>query len=123
MASQCFDLDSMSPQTMQQFCAPSTTVGQNVNKVLSQMAPDTDNWGSLPEMAYALATFKWETANTFAPIHELGSFSYFDKYEPGTPLGAQLGNTTSGDGLSLPGAGVRADYRACQLRACGTAAG
>jgi hypothetical protein len=72
--------------------------------VLDRLHQD-DEWNSLSEIAYVLATIKWETMNTFAPIHEMGSLSYFDKYEPGTRIGDELGNTEAGDGFLYRGRG------------------
>ncbi|QBI15357.1 glycoside hydrolase family 19 protein [Xanthomonas oryzae] len=37
---------------------------------------------------------------------EGGADSYFDKYEPDTPQGDRLGNTTSGDGKRFKGRGL-----------------
>src|SRR5436853_4021196 len=55
--------------------------------------------------AYMLATVKHECADTFQPIVEKGARSYFDKYETGTKLGKQLGNTVQGDGYLYRGRG------------------
>lgn len=55
--------------------------------------------------AYLLATAKHETAHTMQPIHERGKRAYFDKYEPGTKIGARLGNTAVGDGFRFRGRG------------------
>ena len=56
-------------------------------------------------VAYMLATVKHECADTFQPITEKGAKSYFDKYDAGTKLGAQLGNTVKGDGYLFRGRG------------------
>lgn len=70
---------------------------------------------SKKQLAYTLATAFHETAKTMQPISEYGQKSYFDKYEPGTKLGKQLGNTKKGDGYKFRGRGFvmltgRANY-------------
>jgi len=74
------------------------------------------------QLAYMLATFKWETAHTFEPIHEFGGSAYFNKcYGPSTKVGKVLGNTKAGDGALFHGRGYvqltgRANYhRAAKL--------
>lgn len=70
----------------------------------------------LRQLAYTLATFKWETAHKFAPIHEYGGANYFNRrYGPGTKVGKTLGNTKAGDGALFHGRGYvqltgRANY-------------
>jgi hypothetical protein len=60
----------------------------------------------LRQIAYALATFKWETAHTFEPINEFGGANYFNKrYGPATKVGKMLGNTKAGDGALFHGRG------------------
>ncbi len=56
-------------------------------------------------LAYDLATAFHETARSMQPITEYGQVAYFDKYEPGTKLGQQLGNTENGDGYRFRGEG------------------
>jgi putative chitinase len=58
------------------------------------------------QLAYCLATFKWETAHTMKPIDEFGGDAYFNKrYGPSTNVGKMLGNTTAGDGALFHGRG------------------
>jgi putative chitinase len=59
----------------------------------------------LPFLAYDLATSFHETARTMQPITERGPVAYFNKYEPGTPLGKALGNKVAGDGYRFRGEG------------------
>lgn len=58
------------------------------------------------QLAYCLATFKWETAHTLSPIDEHGSANYFNRrYGPQTRVGKVLGNTRDGDGALFHGRG------------------
>jgi putative chitinase len=58
------------------------------------------------QLAYCLATFKWETAHTMLPIDEFGSDAYFNtRYGPQTTVGKRLGNTQAGDGARFHGRG------------------
>lgn len=69
------------------------------------------------QIAYCLATFKWETAHTLDPIDEMGSTAYFNnRYGPHTAVGQDLGNTQPGDGARFHGRGYvqltgRANYK------------
>lgn len=75
-----------------------------------------DSDTGMRQLAYALATFKWETAHTFEPIHEFGSAARFNRlYGPGTRVGRSLGNKQAGDGALFHGRGYvqltgRANY-------------
>lgn len=64
-----------------------------------------DNDGDIRKCAYVLATAFHETATTMQPITERGQKSYFNKYEPGTSIGKNLGNTKAGDGYLFRGRG------------------
>lgn len=58
------------------------------------------------QLAYCLATFKWETASTMRPIDEYGTDEYFNRrYGPQTAVGRRLGNTQPGDGARFHGRG------------------
>lgn len=58
-------------------------------------------WCDVRHIAYALATIKHETANTYLPITEYGGKSYFNKYDGRE----DLGNTQTGDGFKYRGRG------------------
>src|SRR5688572_12544502 len=77
--------------------------------LLSQVERDNRFAGSdtgRRQLAYCLATFKWETAHTMRPIDEHGGSGYFNsRYGPQTKVGKILGNTKVGDGALFHGRG------------------
>ncbi len=90
----------------------SQTLVQSLDALLDQIEKDnrfedvTDPQTGRRQLAYCLATFKWETAQTMQPIDEHGSDAYFEKrYAAGTSVGKMLGNTQAGDGARFHGRG------------------
>lgn len=75
-----------------------------LDNLLCYLEQDSDV-SDLRWAAYMLATVKHECADTFQPITERGPKSYFNKYEPGTPIGKNLKNTVKGDGFLYRGRG------------------
>ena len=80
-----------------------------VEVLLSQIEQDSRFAGTETDrrqLAYCLATFKWETAHTMEPLDEHGSSAYFNtRYGPQTKVGKVLGNTQPGDGARFHGRG------------------
>lgn len=82
-----------------------------LESLLSSMEQD-NNISNIKHFAYMLATLKHETANTFHPITEYGSVSYFNRYDPVLADTATRratakanGNTVRGDGYKYRGRG------------------
>lgn len=63
-------------------------------------------WSDERHCAYALATIHVETAYTYLPIQEYGSFAYFERrYGSQTAKGRELGNDAPGEGAKYSGKG------------------
>ncbi|MGV8865206.1 MAG: hypothetical protein ACOH2T_29220 [Pseudomonas sp.] len=87
-----------------------------INAILAAWAKYGDS--NLQRLSYVLATPNVETGGAYQPVYEYGPRSYFNKYEPGTKLGKQLGNTVKGDGYRFRGTGmVQSTGRANAVRA------
>ena len=93
------------------FGSLSSTQVSGLESLLSSMEVER-NISSMNQFAYMLATLKHETANTFHPITEYGSASYFNRYDPVLAdtstrrATAKLnGNTARGDGYKYRGRG------------------
>jgi len=100
-----FDRNVFLSQIHAQFGNIPQSAADGLNFILGCIEQDITNWENLNQVAYGFATFKRETGDAFQPIHERGPVSYFGKYDPGTQLGAQLGNTAAGDGFLFRGRG------------------
>ena len=105
MADYKFDCSFITTETFPHFYAPARADTSGIQTLFTNVSSDAEQWSNIYQVAYLLATVKWETMNTFQPIHEMGSLSYFDKYEPGTTIGSGLGNTQTGDGFLYRGRG------------------
>ena len=105
MASPCFNLANVTtPLTLVKFYTP-FAYGEGLARLMARMAGDTQNWATVEQVAYGLATAKRETGGTFQPVNERGRPDYFDQYEPGTRAAHLVGNIEAGDGTRYRGRG------------------
>lgn len=93
------------------FGSLTTTQVSGLESLLASIEADAEI-SYVNHFAYMLATIKHETANTFHPITEYGSVSYFNKYDPVLADTATRrataranGNTVQGDGYKYRGRG------------------
>lgn len=103
-----FNFDTFMGSFRSAFPPPYTKMTAGLQFVLGKIGEDNDNWANLSQIAYGLATFKWETGHTFQPVVEFSGKqgeAYFKKYDPGTATGKRLGNTEPGDGARFKGRG------------------
>ncbi|HEV8369307.1 MAG TPA: hypothetical protein VGQ39_15235 [Pyrinomonadaceae bacterium] len=85
---------------------PLTDDGKAVLTKLFSLIEKDKAMTDVRQVAYTLATIKWETANTFKPIIEVGSDTELEqRYGPGSGVGARLGNMETGDGARYKGRG------------------
>jgi putative chitinase len=85
---------------------PLTDDGKAVLTELFSLIDRDKGMTDIRHVAYTLATIKWETANTFKPITELGTDENLEqRYGPATAMGRTFGNTELGDGARYKGRG------------------
>jgi putative chitinase len=85
---------------------PLTDDGKAVLTKLFSLIDKDKAMTDVRQVAYTLATIKWETANTFKPTNERGSDDELEqRYGPRSAAGATLGNTETGDGARYKGRG------------------
>ncbi|PBB69111.1 hypothetical protein CK228_07675 [Mesorhizobium sp. WSM4312] len=85
------------------------TITQRTVDNLTQLFQDISKDVSaqdIRQVAYVLATIRFETANSFSTVTEMGTDASLEgKYGPDSPFGSALGNTSPGDGARYRGRG------------------